>query len=148
MSRGQLVSLVVVVAALSGCSRTGDQPLMFVQADSLGITAAAGPSAAGADISLGYKGLNYASVPVSVRDDKGRVHKLGSVNSVCDQPETREFDRCEHDAYSVFGHFGASALATAGTTPQTNVGMQKFFATGIAATRLSRAFADKVAAEK
>lgn len=147
MTKCRVLAAMLAGAGLSGCALDREQPLMFVQADSLGLTAAAGQSAQGAHVNLGYKGVNFALVPVSVRDADGRVVKLGAERSgsgACSGAgTTRDPKVCDFDAFSVFGHFGANEVLT-GTQPQATLGMQKFFATGIAAEKLAEGFSKKV----
>lgn len=113
----------------AGCNTTASPPLVFVQTQTLGITANASGGQATPELTLGYRDLDIALVPV---DANGTP--IGSV-----QPGSGgQF----HDALSVIGQFNATA--TAGTSPNANLG--KFFATGSAAQKMAEGFKAQLSA--
>lgn len=125
----RVIALGLCSVALTGCNGRDNAPLLFVQTDSYGASVSAGPGTQGLEANVGYKGFNYASVPVTARDESGAVTPLNAVNT-----------RDNHDAYSVFGHFSSNAGATEGDATQPQIGIGKFFATGLAARRLAEGF--------
>jgi len=106
-------------------------PLVFVQTQTLGITANASGSQATPELTLGYRDVDVAIVPVV--DANGR--QIKSVTP----PKTGQAEPYQ-DALSVLGQF--EAKATAGTSPNASLG--KFFATGTAASKLAEGFRDQV----
>ncbi len=117
--------LVATLALLVGCTSTENAPLIFGQAQTLGISVGASSTNLTPEITVGYKDINIAHIPTIVRTDDGSgVLIQGTVG-----------DTGQHkDAYSTFGQFEASAKAD-------EVSLGKFFATGIAARRLADGFA-------
>lgn len=117
---------VLISLDLAGCNTSGNVPLVFVQSHTLGITANATGSQATPELTLGYRDIDVAVVPVV----DGAVPLKGSI----DKPG-EHYD----DALSVIGQFNAGASAA---TPTANLG--KFFATGMAAKRLADGFAHQL----
>lgn len=112
-------------APLAGCRSGDNPPLLFIQSDNYGASVSAGTGTQGVQANVGYRGFNFAAVPVTARDEHGNVVRVDAVNAV-------ETDR---DAHSVFGHFSATT-----NTTQPGVEIGKFFATGLAARRLAEGF--------
>lgn len=125
----KIVVLILTLLGIAGCTTSSSPPLVFVQTQTLGITANASGSQATPELTLGYRDLDVAIVPV---EENGVA--VGSV-----QPgQGGQF----HDALSVIGQFNAGA--TAGTSPNANLG--KFFATGTAASKLAEGFKAQLSA--
>lgn len=121
---------LLFLLAVAGCSSTGESSLIFGQANTLGISIGASAADQGGDLVLGYKGQNFAIVPVSVGQPDGSSAHIGA--AVGDG---------FGDAYSVLGQFEAKSKT--GVTTQS-AGLGTFFATGLAAKRLSDGFAQKM----
>lgn len=124
-----LIATCLSVVALASCKSRDNPPLLFVQADSYGASVSAGTGSQGVQANVGYKGFNFAAVPVTVKDAGGNPRPLHAVN-------TNE----NFDAYSVFGHFSSTAGTTGNAGTQPEIGIGKFFATGLAARRLAEGF--------
>jgi hypothetical protein len=125
--------VVLAVAGAAGCAQVSDPPLIFGQTHTVGITIAGSPAEQGGEFTLGYRDRDLAIVPVTVTQGDGSVtqldsHVFGDHRSETDQPDK--------DTFSVLGQF---ELATEGR--QAQVGLGKFFATGLAARRLADGFA-------
>jgi hypothetical protein len=112
---------------VSGCNSSPDLPLVFYQATTVGITANASPAQASPEISLGYRDTDVAVVPVT---SNGNAIRAKNPNQVAGSKGKFE------DALSVFGQFQVDT--SAGTT--SNIGLGKFFATGLAAEQLAIGF--------
>ena len=115
----KLLAIPVLLFMVVCCAGCGSQmPLIFGQGTTVGIDVAVQPETQQGNITLGYKDVNIAIVPVAT--DNGTT-----INS-------RVFDGSK-DALSVFGQFGAKTNAA-------GVGLGKFFATGAAASSLADGF--------
>jgi hypothetical protein len=110
---------------LAGCYSTQNAPLVFFQAHTLGISATASGAQAAPELTLGYRDIDVALVPV--QDSAGRP--IRSVQS-----------GVYSDALSVLGQFDVNT----GAGTAVNVGLGKFFATGSAARVLAQGFAHKL----
>jgi hypothetical protein len=108
-------------SVLSGCASTLDPPLVFVQTTSVGITAASSGGQATPELTVGYRDVDVALVPVT----KGAL-PIGS--------STPGKNGAFEDAYSVLGQFDVGASVTPGIT------LGKFFATGTAASKLAEGY--------
>jgi hypothetical protein len=115
---------LAVVLALAGCSIPENQPLIFAQAHTLGISATTTGSSATPELTLGYRDLDVALVPVV------------SNNLLLQSTALDSAGHSFNDAYSVLGQFNVNT--TAGTSP--NVGLGTFFATGGASRSLADGF--------
>jgi hypothetical protein len=132
MSSTSLVPAVaMIVSALCACSSTGNQPLLFGQTHTLGVSIGS-TGGAGADLTLGFRDMDIAVVPVTITDEAGIVHQIQSNATNTEQGSGT-------NALSVLGQFEAS---TRTTDPQ--VGLGKFFATGLAADKLADGFSDRL----
>lgn len=132
MKVARRISVCTLIASgLAGCNANGNLPLVFVQSHTLGITANATGSQATPELTLGYRDLDVAVVPVI----DGGVPLRGSIDKQGIHNE---------DALSVIGQFDAGAGVAA--TPTAKLG--KFFATGMAAKRLADGFAHQLGAPK
>jgi hypothetical protein len=85
----------------------------------------------GADLTIGYKSQDFALVPVTVVQPDGAEQQIGS---------TVRGDSFR-DSFSVLGQFEASASRSSAAV---KTGLGKFFATGVAAKKLSDGFALKL----
>jgi hypothetical protein len=118
-----------LAGVLAGCSTPHDVPLLFGTSNVVGISMGGSVAGSGAEFTLGYKGHDFAVVPVTAHQPGGSELKVGS-----EQPGVS-------DAYSVLGQFGASGTRT---SDQANTALGKFFATGMAARTLAGGFAQKL----
>lgn len=109
-----------IFPVLTGCNTTGDVPLLFVQTTSVGITAAATGGQATPELTVGYRDVDVALVPVT--KDNAPIQSVSAGNFT--------------DALSVLGQF--SVGATGAATPNASLG--KFFATGTAASKLAEGY--------
>ena len=121
------LSILLVISA-GGCVSNGNMPLVFGQSQVVGISVTASSVQQDIDFTLGYKDINIAVVPVTVKQPDGSITQLNS-------RATADYT----DALSVIGQF---ELNTQGKT--VDVGLGKFFATGLAAKRLADGFAGKL----
>src|SRR5215467_3473634 len=116
--------LTAASVGIAGCVSSGNTPLVFVQTETLGITANASQTTP--ELTLGYRDVDVAIVPVTA--DGKPITSL--------QPAKPGQTTPYRDALSVLGQFNAGA--TAGTSTNANLG--KFFATGAAASRIAAGF--------
>jgi hypothetical protein len=114
-----------LAASLLACVPTDKPPLLFVQSQTVGISATANGTTQTPEFSLGYRDLDIALVPV-IGADGGSLTTATEGNS--------------KDAYSVIGQFNVNS--TLGANPSANLG--KFFATGLAARQVASGFRDKL----
>ena len=126
-----LPALLVVFAA--GCATRGDVPLIFGTSNTVGISMGGTAAEQGADITIGYKSQDFALVPVTIVQPDGTEQQIGSAIR----------GDSFRDSFSVLGQFETSASRSS-TTVTTGLG--KFFATGVAAKKLSDGFAKKLGA--
>lgn len=135
--RGVAVTLPVLCA---GCVTKGDH-LVFGQSHTVGITVTGPSSGSGAEFTLGYKDRNIAIVPVTTTNADGTRIQL--------KAEGEE----DVDAFSVLGQFSvgsgqtftaASGGASGAAPGSIQVGLGKFFATGMAARNLADGFAEQM----
>jgi hypothetical protein len=127
----KVVILILTSLGIAGCASTANSPLVFVQTQTIGITANASGSQATPELTFGYRDLDVAIVPVTANGEQ-----IMSVQPPTKQGQTTPY----RDALSVLGQFNASA--TAGTSPNANLG--KFFATGAAASRIASGFQNQL----
>lgn len=128
----QFVVLGAGLFVLSACANFDAAHLVFGQQQSVGLDISA-TAETGGTLSLGYKDKNVAIVPVAVKQDDGTYKLVGGTNN-----ESEEADR--NDTYATLGQF---ELKTGGNGT-ASVGLGKFFATGIAAQKLSEGFKEKL----
>jgi hypothetical protein len=108
-------------SVLSGCASQFDTRLIFVQTHTVGITAATTGGQATPELTVGYRDVDVALVPV-----KKSAVPIGS--------STPGKNGAFEDAYSVLGQFDVGASVTPGIT------LGKFFATGTAASKLAEGY--------
>jgi hypothetical protein len=114
--------------------RRHNSPLVFTEANNIGITVASSPaSSQGGEVTLGYRSLDLALVPVTVTQADGNATSLAVNIRGADGGEAA-------DTFSVLGQFEANAQAPAAATS-----LGRFFATGLAAQKLADGFGQKLA---
>lgn len=134
-------------AALSGCaSMPANMPLIFGETLTVGIGMSASTTDQGFDMTVGFKSRDIAIVPVTTKADGSEMLKATVTNTGATEKTVITQDgRVEHtkpastsqsiDAFSVLGQF--SSATDVGTR---QIGLGKFFATGVAAQILSEGF--------
>lgn len=128
-STSKIIAIGSVGILLAGCEIAPKNPVIFGQATSVGITIGQSPTTQAPEFVLGYKDANIAFLPTVAEDGDGNITELGGNTQVGDD----SYD----ETYSVLGQFDVSTP----TQGQGNVGLGKFFATGIAAQKLAAGFA-------
>jgi len=126
---------MVTAAALVGCMNTDATFLVFGQQQTVGIAIGGSTTDQGAELSLGYRDRNIAVIPVAINPmGSNTTHAVESVGT----------DECGNrftDSHSVLGQFEVNTKAGTGAA---EVGLGKFFATGLAARVLAEGFADRL----
>ncbi len=118
--------VLMAAVACAGCvSWENNPPLLFGEVQSIGITVGGSATQQGADITVGYRSQDVAIVPVTIAQGPNASTQLKATAGG------------HEDALSVLGQFESSAKST-------EVGLGKFFSTGIAAKRLADGFATKM----
>ena len=112
--------------------KTETQSLIFAEHVNFGLVLSGSVTEGGGGLSLGYKDKDVAVVPVVSRQQGGDATTLLG--------ETDGF----FDALSVLGQFGADVK---NDSAKIDVGLGKFFATGLAAKTLADGFANKLCRE-
>lgn len=107
--------------------------LVYARSDVIGIDIGASTAEQGIGFTLGYTTHSLAVVPVFTRGADGKPTHL--INEQGD-PSTQQ------DAYSVLGQFNANTK-----TKALGFGLERYFATGIAAQNLARGLRAAIAAE-
>ncbi len=115
--------------SVAGCATKQNLPLVFGQSQTVGISMSSNVTQQGGEFTLGYKDWNFAIVPVVVNQEN-------VANPLIMSTATDGFQ----DALSVLGQFDVKAKGGA----QSEVGLGKFFATGMAAVKLAEGFATKL----
>jgi hypothetical protein len=122
------------VAFTSACSTQGNTMLVFGQTQTLGISIGGSATDQGANFTLGYQDKNFAIVPATVRQPDGSsTQVLSTVGNPNSKPGQSQ------DALSVLGQFSVNT-----STKSADVGLGKFFATGLAAQKLADGFSEKL----
>lgn len=124
---------ILVTVALGGCQSMPNPPLVFGQAQTLGVTIAGSPATQGGEFTVGYRDSNFAVVPVTVTQGDGGVTQLNATAGAG-----------FNDALSTLGQFEAS---TGVGNLAAGVGLGKFFATGLAAKVLADGFRGHLSGE-
>lgn len=151
--RGFII-LTCLCPALLGCNTPDNTPLVFLQTTTVGISVGTAASQGSPDLSLGYRDVDLAIVPVIAGGKKVRGEApVGAADKPIDssegalmvsQPTNPQGKKVKYsDALSVFGQFqvDTGAGAAAGTP---TVGLGKFFATGLAARHLAAGYQCKL----
>ncbi len=129
MNSDRVVTLIPLVALLGGCASSGtSMPLVFGQSHTVGLSIGGSAADQGVDLTLGYKDKDIAIVPVTVAQKGGANTQIKSSAGAGHE-----------DALSVLGQFELNSDAK-----QADVGLGKFFATGIAAKTLADGFKEKL----
>ena len=128
-------NLLLLAAATAVCGCQSSSMLVFGQSQTVGITIGGAASDAGAEMTVGYKDRNVAIVPVALMPEKNATAKDAMLVT-----STVGAEDGDKDALSVLGQFEVSAKAQ-----DAQVGLGKFFATGLAAQKLADGFACKLA---
>ncbi len=132
----RICAALSAAAFTSACSTQGNTMLVFGQTQTLGISIGGSATDQGATFTLGYQDKNFAIVPATVRMADGTVVP---VRSTVGNPEGKKGQ--SQDALSVLGQFSVNT-----STKSADVGLGKFFATGLAAQKLADGFSEKLAA--
>lgn len=114
-----------LVVAMTGCQSTGF-PLVFGQAQTVGISIGGSTPEQKAELTLGYKDANIAVIPTK---------ELSTASDGNGHPFS--------DSLSVLGQFEVNTAA--GAAPKASLG--KFFATGLAARTLADGFRCELSAD-
>lgn len=130
----RLAAIGVLASAVAGCEVLPNNPVIFGQGTSVGISIGQSPTTQTPEFVLGYKDANIAYLPTVAVDANGNVQDLGGVMRM----NGNEFK----ETYSVLGQFEVNANTDPG---KPSVGLGKFFATGNAAVKLAAGFACGVA---
>ncbi len=132
MILNKIIALISLTTLLYGCaSPKANIPLVFGQSHTVGISIGGSAADQGVDFTLGYKDKDIAIVPVTIEQKDGGNTQIKAKAEVGHE-----------DALSVFGQFELNS-----DTKQANVGLGKFFATGLAAKVLADGFKEKLAKE-
>jgi len=124
-----IFTLLAISTLLGGCATSNTNlPLVFGQSHTVGLSIGGSATDQGVDLTLGYKDKNVAIVPVTIKQRDGNSTQI-KANATKDHL----------DALSVLGQFELKSDAT-----QANVGLGKFFATGMAAKTLADGFKAKL----
>ena len=119
--------LGVPIIMICGCAKYTNLPLMFGQSHTVGITISGSTTDQGGEFTLGYRDKDIAIVPVTIKQNSG------------DSTLVKSTVQNSQDAMSVIGQFELSS-----GTADGNVGLGKFFATGLAAQKLADGFKEKL----
>ncbi len=114
------------LVALSACSDPNQAPVIFGQTQTLGVSVGSSATGVAPDVTVGFKDANIAILPTNAITTEGNYEFRGGISG--------EDGRAFEDTYSTFGQFKGSAESG-------KVGLEKFFATGLAAQKLSAGFA-------
>jgi hypothetical protein len=117
---------------LSACSYGSNPPLVFGQAHTVGVSIHGSATQQGADLTVGYRDVDIAVVPVTAVDASGRLVRIKA--DVADKD-----GGVSSNSLSVLGQFEVDAQAAG-----PKVGLGKFFATGLAADKLADGFNAKL----
>ncbi len=132
----RICTALCAAALTSACSTQGNTMLVFGQTQTLGISIGGSVTDQGATFTLGYQDRNFAIVPATVRQADGSstqvLSTVGNPSSKAGQSQ---------DALSVLGQFSVNT-----STKSADVGLGKFFATGLAAQKLADGFSEKLGA--
>ena len=119
--------------AFAGCaSPPGQTMLVFGQTQTVGLSIGGSVPDQGASFTLGYQDKNFAIVPATVPMVGGGSSQV--LSSIGKDGEGGS------DALSVLGQFEVRS-----STRTADVGLGKFFATGLAAQKLADGFSDQIA---
>lgn len=117
---------------LAGCDSASKNPVIFGQTTTVGISIGQSQTTQAPEFVLGYKDANVAILPTVAEDGAGNVATLGG--TVTNPQNGVSFE----ETYSVLGQFEVN---TPTSIAAEEAGLGKFFATGLAAQKLSAGFA-------
>lgn len=133
----KLILPLFMIGVLAGCTTLDSSPLIFGQGITVGISAGAASTNTSPEIVIGFKQANFAVVPTVIPADvpplPGENEPTRRIAAFGSGPTGLE------DALSTFGSFSNN-------TKVGEVELGVFFATGVAAQRLSQGFCYAVAA--
>lgn len=115
-----------VAALVAACTPAENAPLIFGQAITVGVSIGSAPTGQTPEFTLGYRDANLAIIPTLMTGADGGNEQIGGTVAAATDPAT--------DAFSTFGQFE-------GSMEGAKVGLNKFFATGLAAQKLADGFA-------
>ena len=107
-------------------------PLVFGQAHTVGVSIHGSATQQGADLTVGYRDVDIAVVPVTAVDASGQIVPIKADVAGKD-------GGMSSNSLSVLGQFEVDAQAAG-----PKVGLGKFFATGLAADKLADGFNAKL----
>jgi len=130
----QISAALTAAVFTSACSTQGNTMLVFGQTQTVGISIGGSATDQGVNFTLGYQDKNFAIVPATVRQaDGSSTQVLSNVGN----PSTKSGE--SGDALSVLGQFSVST-----NSKTADVGLGKFFATGLAAQKLADGFSEQL----
>lgn len=109
-------------------------PLIFLRTDLVGIDIGGSLAEQGLQFNLGYTNRNLALIPVYAPEPGRKVVGLYGTLQPADPAGAAATMDAPHDAYSVLGQFKANTQTT-----QLGFGLERYFATGVAARYLGEA---------
>lgn len=110
-------------------------PLVFLRTDLVGIDIGGSLAEKGVQFNLGYTNRNLALIPVYAAGPGGKV-----VGMFGDQNASSGTSDSPHDSYSVLGQFKGNTETT-----RLSFGLERYFATGIAARNLGKGMGAAIA---
>jgi hypothetical protein len=130
--RSRILLVAMLAAVMAGCaSPPGQTMLVFGQTQTVGLSIGGSVPDQGASFTLGYQDKNFAIVPATVPLAGGGASQvLSSIG---------KDGKGGSDALSVLGQFEVRS-----STRTADVGLGKFFATGLAAQKLADGFSDQI----
>lgn len=128
------VAICAAALALSACEASKNAPVIFGQAQTVGISIGQNQATQAPEFVLGYKDANIAFLPTVAIGDDGKVVPLGGATEFPSKDGSTKFN----ETYSVLGQFEVDANAG---QSDTGAKIGKFFSTGLAAQKLAAGFA-------
>ncbi|GEM_PF-6084253 len=129
----RLPAALATALLLAACEEHAGNPVVFGQTQALGITLGQSPTTQAPEFVFGFKDANIAILPTVAVSPTNEMIELGGTAKFPGQ----EFN----ETYSVLGQFNNETPTQIG---EGKVVLGKFFATGIAAQKLSAGFACSV----
>lgn len=136
----------LVILTLTSCGYSDNPPLIFGQTQTIGLTVAGAATDAGGEITLGFRDRNIAIVPVTKSENDGNQKEyigdtITETVTIEDRNQniTQTNQNITEGSFSVISQFSLDADADA-QAAAANVGLGKFFATGLAARTLADGF--------
>lgn len=128
-----LVVTLVLPGLLAACSSTREN-LLFVETYDLGIGIHPAPTTGMIQFNVGFKATDLAVVPIASVEGDGHVNQRRAKSKNADNVGL------EKDAVSVFAQFRNGTQPVSGAAGTHQVGIGRFFSTGVAAVNLARAY--------